>query len=236
MHETRRRLEIMARITPVLAVLLICLIAGSALAGGTPMTNKGNKQLVFLFDGLSNLRLRSYFHPGGFPEECYYGCNDYDDCECWPCGGGLGFRYFINDNRAVRVGVNVAIGSWEIKDHWEETCTEFGLSLLYEKYLPHIHSVAPYLGAGCGFAYAKGKWTETDDDYEEECTATVFRVMGVAGFQWYFTEGLSLGGEYRPTFGYETGEVTVDGDTVHETSGYALNHRTASVFLGVHLK
>jgi hypothetical protein len=197
------------------------------------MTSKGDKQLVFLFSGLSRMSLKPYFHPGGFPDECFYE-SGYDDCECWPCGGGLGFRYFVNDGRAVRIGVNIAIGSWEVKDAWEESCTEFGLSLIYEKYLPHIHSVAPYLGAGVGFTYAKDNWKHADGDYEYEWTSTIFSVIGVAGFQWYFTDGMSLGGEYRPGFHYETGEETEDGETLGEISGYALNHRAASVFLGVH--
>jgi len=224
----------MSRLTPVLAVVVLtCMLAGVALAGGTPMTSKGDRQLVFLFDGLCDMRLMPYFQAHGLPEECYDDY-DYDECDCWPCGGGLGFRYFLNDGKAIRVGVNIAIGSWEVKDAWEQSCTEFGLSLIYEKYLPHIHSVAPYLGAGVGFVYAKGdeKWNDGEDEWE--CSSNIFSVMGVAGFQWYFTEGMSLGGEYRPGFHFESGEETENGDTVRETSGYALNHRTASVFLGVH--
>ena len=232
----------MARFTPVLAaVLLTCMITGIAFAGGTPMTAKGDKQLVFRFDGLCDMHLMPYFHAGGFPMECFY--DDYDDdyCyeDCYPCGGGLGFRYFLNDDAAVRVGVNIAIGSWEVKDSWEQSCMEFGLSLIYEKYLPHIHSIAPYIGAGVGFTRSSMDYEEleTTTDYKEEVSGNIIHVMAVAGFQWYFTDGMSLGGEYRPGFTYETGEATVtigDNEMKGEISGYALNHRAASLFLGVH--
>lgn len=117
---------------------------------------------------------------------------------------------------------------------------EFGVSLIYEKYLPPIHSIAPYLGAGVGFTHASMDYTEPEDgseEWKEEISGNIIHVMGVLGFQWYFTDGMSLGGEYRPGFHYQTGEVTTtygELETKTETSGYALNHRAASVFLGVH--
>jgi hypothetical protein len=222
----------MVKFVPVLAVaLLMCMLIGIAFAGGTPMTAKGDRQMVFLFDGLCDMRLMPYFQAHGLPEECY---DEYDYDDCWPCGGGLGFRYFLNDDAALRLGANIAIGSWEIKDAWERSCTEFGLSVIYEKYLMHIHSIAPYMGAGVGFAYAKADetWKNTDDEWK--WTGTIFSVMGVVGFQWYFTDGMSVGGEYRPAFHFESGEETENGETTYETSGYVLNHRAASLFLGVH--
>jgi len=233
----------MTRFTPVLAaVLLTCILIGTALAGGTPMTAKGDRQMVFLFSGLSRMTLSPYFHADGFAAECFdgEGENCYEDC--YPCGGGLGFRYFLNDDRAIRFGVNIAVGSWEEKDVWEQTCMEFGFSLIYEKYLPHIHSIAPYIGAGIGFTHAKVDYTEpavdTSLEWKEEASGNAFHMMGVLGFQWYFTDGMSLGGEYRPGFHYESGEetFTYDGEETgkNEFSGYALNHRAASVFLGVH--
>jgi len=232
----------MARFTLVVAVVLVTfMLTGIALAGGTPMTGKGDKQMVFLFNGLCDMTLMPYFHPGGFPMECF----DLEDSgdnlclgeDCYPCGGGLGFRYFLNDDAALRVGVNIAIGSWEVKDEWEQTCMEFGASIIYEKYLPHIHSIAPYLGAGVGFTHASMDYEPAETEYKEEVTGNVIHVIGVAGFQWYFTDGMSIGGEYRPGFHYETGETTVTSGSTEmtgEISGYALNHRAASVFLGVH--
>ena len=103
----------MNRFSPVVVVLLVCMLAGVALAGGTPMTAKGDKQMVFRFDGLCDMTLMPYFHPGGFPMDCFDGAAEECIEDCYPCGGGLGFRYFLNDDRAIRVGVNIAIGSWE---------------------------------------------------------------------------------------------------------------------------
>jgi hypothetical protein len=235
----------MSRLTPVFAaVLLICIMTGIAVAGGTPMTAKGDRQIVFHFNGLSRLHLEPYFRAVGFIDDAinwdcvddgYYDCNIVD---CSPCSGGLGFRYFLNADRAVRLGANIGLGGITFKDPVDDSevkwsCTEFGLSLIYEKYFMTIHGVAPYAGAGAGFTYSKAK-VESDGETTSEVSGNAFDVMGVIGFQWYFTEGMSLGGEYQTGFTYESGNEKEMDEKIGEWTGYAFNHRTASFFLGVH--
>jgi hypothetical protein len=236
----------MSRFTPVVAAMLVFAVVGMAFAGGTPMTMKGNKQMVFHFNGLSRLHLEPYFHAVGFMEkavnwDCEYPGDDYCDViDCNPCSGGLGFRYFLNDDAAVRVGVNIALASITLKHPTPDyenkyTCNEYGISLVYEKYMPAIHGIAPYMGAGAGFTLSKAKFEPGQESYvDTELTGTGFDVLGVIGFQWYFTEGMSLGGEYETGFNYETGDYKEDGEKVAEWNGYAFNHKTASFFLGVH--
>jgi hypothetical protein len=249
MRGTERRLFIMSRFSLAVAVILLtCMFAGIAFAGGTPMTSKGDKQLVFHFNGLCHLRLDPYFRSGGFltacaaaMQECYG--YEYDHCDdivavCDPCGGGIGFRYFINDDRAVRAGVNIAYGS--VKDELADedgSCLEFGASVIYERYLPVIHSVAPYLGGGLRFSYASAEATYEGTTIMEG-TGTFIDVMGVAGFQWYFTDALSLGGEYRGMLSYETVETKEwDGDSLEKSGDLGATRfhwKAASIFFGAH--
>jgi opacity protein-like surface antigen len=243
MHTPLRRLDRMKRFIPVVSILLICAFAGMASASGTPMTMAGNKQIVFHFNGLAKMHLESYFRGTGFinaavNEDCLDDESGCDVIENSPCAGGLGFRYFMKDDRAVRLGVNVGVGSITFKDPQEDTemtweCREFGGSLLYEKYMPAIHGIAPYVGAGAGYTYSKAE-VDSDGDVLDQVTSNAFDVLGAIGFQWYFTEGMSLGGEYRTSFTYETGKEEEGGESIGEWHGYTFHHRAASLFLGVH--
>ena len=208
----------MKRFTPVfIALLAVCLLAGSAYAGGTPMTSAGDRQLVFRFSGLSNLGLGPYPRTGFLAEMCDY---EEEECinHCYTCGGGIGFRYFLNDDRAIRTGLNLAWGSDKWADEYGEghdkeiSCLEFGFELWYEKYFPHIHSVAPYMAFGLGYTYASFERTgDYDcDEYKRSLGANLFDIMGALGFQWYFTEAMSLGGEYRVAYSYQSGKCEVE--------------------------
>jgi len=203
----------------------VCLIAAGALAGGTPDTGAGAKQMVFRFSGLSNLGLSSY-------------------------GGGLGLRYFFGEGLAVRPGIdfgyrkdtNDAPGSGYADG--EETETELGFSVVLEKYMPPVSSVAPYVGVGLGYYRSTEEDKPIQPDDEEEAwkvTSSAFEVLGVAGFQWYFTDAMSLGGEYTASFymGSEKTEYTTPGgqtDTADEQDTTEFSWYAASVYLSIHVR
>ncbi len=232
----------MKRFYPIIiAVLALCVFAGSVYAGGEPMTSKGDKQLVFRFEGLSYLGLNSYHRDAG--AICY-------DDDCYACGGGFGMRYFIDDGRAIRFGINLAYGADKWADYYDEgdekwdreiSCLEFGFEAWYEKYFPVIHSIAPYMGFGFGYTYGsyeeKGNWgcaKATDTT-----TLSYFDVMGALGFQWYFTQGMSLGGEYRVGYTYSSGKEEYEpcsGDKITESdfSGNHLNWYPVAFYFAVH--
>lgn len=207
----------------LIVALVVCMLAGTALAGGTPDTGLGTKQLVFMFRGLDELRLDSY-------------------------GGGLGFRYFFAPDMAIRPGVDISFYKETCKAQnpnyrdEEDSGNALGFSVVLEKYMPAYHSVAPYIGLGAGYA----RYKEVDQDpsqpknSKEEYTETWsnFNLRGVAGFQWFFTDGMSLGGEYTGAFSFGSGkEEYTDADgkttTAGETSGSSLDWYGASVYFSV---
>jgi opacity protein-like surface antigen len=208
--------------TSLVIGLAVCLIAGTALAGGTPETGPGTKQLVFMFHGLEHLGLKSY-------------------------DGGLGFRYFLAQGLALRPGVNLALYSetdkalspgYEDREYAEVSIDG---SLVLEKYLSPIHSVSPYVGVGVGFSsYGEAeKPVRTTGSQEETAKGRgAFQGMALAGFQWYFTEAMSLGGEYRGSvrFGSCKEEATNSVGakaTTEEGSFFDLSWYAASVFFSV---
>jgi hypothetical protein len=203
----------MKRLTLALVVIVAtALVTGAALAGGMPMTDAGSKQIVFGFTGLDNLGLNPYSYDS-HPQ--------------------LAFRYFLNDGMAVRPGVYIGYDkTTDEQTDVETTGMDLALSAVIEKYLPSVHSVAPYIGIGAGFGYNKD---ETTNSSEVTTTGTSIDVLGVAGFQWYFTDALSLGGEYVGAFRHSSSKTEVDGDTTSETSMMKFYWYAASVYLSVNL-
>lgn len=195
---------------PLLIGLCVVIAASAAFAGGTPNTAMGSRQMVFEFSGLSLLGLHPY-------------------------GGGFGFRYFYADETAIRGGLNFAYDKDETGEDYEETYTRFGAMVAWEKYMAPIASVAPYMGIGVSYIY--NKWEEpatgTFADETMETTQSDLGVGLLAGFQWYFTEAISLGGEYRLGFTYSSGEVT-QGDMSSDTTSTSFGFTAASVFFAVH--
>ncbi len=199
---------------PLLIGLCIVVAASAAFAGGTPNTGMGAKQLVFEFSGLSNLGLSPY-------------------------AGGFGFRYFYADDTAIRGSLRFAYAKDTDEADLEETTTSFGATVVWERYMAAIASVAPYMGIGVGYYYTKVEsdvpvLVFADDTVKAEETTNTLIIPLVVGFQWYFTEAISLGGEYRLSYTYDSGEVTVDGNKLGDTSGSAFGFSAASVFFSVH--
>ena len=202
---------------PLLIGLCVVMAASAAFAGGTPNTGMGAKQMVFEFNGLSYLGLSPY-------------------------AGGFGFRYFYADDTGIRGSLNFAYGKDEDKSGdvtVDESMTLIGASLIWEKYMAAIASVAPYMGIGIGYYYQKEECNDFAETFaqelvKEETTTNILEIPLVAGFQWYFTEAISLGGEYRLSYRYESGETKWDGEKAYDTTMSAFGFYAASVFFSVH--
>jgi hypothetical protein len=204
---------------PLLIGLCLVLAASAAFAGGTPNTGMGAKQMVFEFSGLSNLGLTPY-------------------------AGGFGFRYFYADDTGIRGSLNFAYGKDEYTagdETVDDSMTLIGATLIWEKYMAAIASVAPYMGIGIGYYYQKEEENDfpdyvtfADELMKTETTTNTLMIPLVAGFQWYFTEALSLGGEYRLSYRYESGETKWDGEKAYDNTMSAFGFSAASVFFSVH--
>ncbi len=154
---------------------------------------------------------------------------------------GAGFRYFFTDEIGVTLGLSFGSGSstqeFANGDKTEISSTSFGVGIDANYHLKALYSVSPYFGINLNF----GTNSSTIDATEEgTTTSTDFSGSGFGaglnfGFDWYFTEGLSLGGKY--TLGFrslgkpdqKTGNVTVEGP-----SSTSFGIGTASVILNVH--
>ncbi len=155
---------------------------------------------------------------------------------------GAGFRYFITNHIALGAGLNFGSSSSETidanDDKTETSSTTFGVAIDVNYHLKPLYSVSPYVGLNANF----GNYSVSQDETvggtttTSESSGTGFGVGLNFGFDWYFTEGLSLGGRY--TLGYQSlgkpeaksGNTTVEGTS---RSGFGIG--TASVILNVHL-
>lgn len=206
-------------------MLVLVLLVGTATAASPVPTSKGDKAMVFTFYGLDDLELDGYR-------------------DSW----GLGMRYYISDMNALRGGIIYGSNKETEKsqtadgDDYEYTRSALGFEVNYERHLEaQCKSVSPYLGAGLGYFSWKYEEPYSDareyDKYTE--TESGFYVHGLAGFEWGFTDCMTLGGEY--SLGFLSGSckeeaeyVGGDTSTLSETDHSWMGVNTASVYLSVY--
>lgn len=155
---------------------------------------------------------------------------------------GAGFRYFITNEIALGVGLNFGSNSSETIDAQDDksefSSNTFGIAIDANYHFKPLYSVSPYAGLNVNFGNYSASLDETVDGTTttSETSGSGFGVGVNFGFDWFFTEGLSLGGRY--TLGYQSvgkpeaksGNTTVEGTS---RSGFGIG--TASVILNVHL-
>ena len=202
-------------------VIVAMMLSGIAMAAEVP-TSEGDKALVFMFHGLDDLALGTY-------------------------GGtyGVGMRYYIDDDTAIRGGVQ--FGNWsetevandpENYEDVEETYSVYGASVIYEKHMESAcSSVSPYWGVGAAFSMFTDEYLDGDGDTETD-TGTGFAGFGVVGFEWGFTNCMTLGGEYQLGFWSWSGETEFEPSrvsvTYDEFDGTYMGFSSASVYLSVY--
>jgi len=180
-------------------VLIAVMLSGIAVAAEVP-TSEGDKALVFNFDGLAELDLDG------------------------PYTYGIGMRYYIADYTAIRGTVIFGNCSYteeadmEGYADYEENYTMYGLEAVYEKHMESpCASVVPYWGLGAGFEMGNDEVVEPTGSDGGTSSAndkwTAFYVFGALGFEWAFTDCMTLGGEYNAGF------YTASGETEYDYSG-----------------
>lgn len=115
---------------------------------------------------------------------------------------GIGFRYFASNNFSIAGGLNFGSTSVDVpvgNSTGKLEMTTFGISLDGNYHLPSLYSVAPYIGLNVNFGMGS---TKMDDGFGEtvENKGNSLGVGANFGFDWYFTEGISLGGKYTLGF------------------------------------
>jgi hypothetical protein len=194
----------------LMAGVFMLFAASAACAGGTPDTDAESLQMVFEFNGLSQFELDTY-------------------------AGGLGMRYFLDDEGlATRISFNAGYSTDE-KDGDKNTVSLVGGSMLLEKFLNPHASVAPFVGIGFAYFYTSDK--RPTDEGELKVTSNIIEVPLVAGFQWWFTDALALGGEYRwGIIRYTSDKYELGGYGIGDGESFSTGIYAASVFLSVVLR
>jgi len=156
---------------------------------------------------------------------------------------GAGYQYYVTNQIALVFGLSYGTTSSSLEDDNGKTDiseTVFGISVSGNYHLTSLYSVSPYVGLNLNYGLYSGSYEDTPAG---EATETIdysgngFGVAAQCGFDWYFTEGLSLGGKYA--LGFQSlgkPEIKYDDGTVEEgpsTTMFGIS--TFSVILNVHL-
>jgi hypothetical protein len=197
--------------------------------GPKPEVRQGAKSFVFLYTPF-----QSNFNPVYVSSVSDYP-NDQIDLY------GAGFRYFITNEIALGLGLNFGTGSssqdFGNGNSEEFSGTSFALAVDANYHLKALYGVSPYLGLNLNFGTYSTTEEITNNNVTDktEYSGSGFGFGANFGFDWFFTEGLSLGGRY--TLGFrslgkpeeKTGNTTTEGGS-RSTFGIG----SASVILNVH--
>ncbi len=138
---------------------------------------------------------------------------------------GLGFKIFASNNLSIVIGLGYGSASATLEDPVSTTdasASVLGTSVGVNFHLPTLYSITTYVGGSVNFASLTADETTkfSGEETKVEFSSTSFGVGAHIGFDWFFTEGISLGGQY--TFRFQTSsepEVTVSSSTGGSTTG-----------------
>ena len=155
-------------------------------------------------------------------------------------GGG---KWFFNDGMALRGLLGFRIDTKgdadPTKDSAGKTSSSIrGIAIGVEIHYDAIYSVSPYIGAQIIFGGASidNQKTVAGKTVENKESATSFGLGPLIGFDWYFIDGIALGGEYM--LAYNSQSLTI---TSPDAAGAAVtkdNPTASKIFissLNVHL-
>jgi len=195
-------------------VVLLFLLVQVSFSQKTDYTvSQGATALLFYFKGLDNLSLDNY-------------------------AGGIGGKYFLQENLALRVGLQFNGNSQTIPANpdtsqfgvdGEKSSMDFGLLVAAEWHLKS-QRVSPFVGGGLNFFFSSSEqkekvlWDKSDTGIITRMTTKTsggfnYGVMGIAGVEFYITRSVSLTGEYQLSFNnHPSDEVETTIDAIQGTS------------------
>jgi outer membrane protein W len=187
-----------------------------------PITKQGSMAMIFELAGIGTF---------GFTGPGIMGYN------AMPA---VGAKYFISDDMALFVlaGLTTSSGNDSTPStvSAKQSSTAFGIAAGFQMHTRPLYSTSPYWGAMVSFGSysADNGGTSGTDGTDEKRSSSAFGVAALAGFDWFFTHGLSLGGEVSLGFKSTSASTTVGGTTNDDQGTTVIALATnASVHLNV---
>ncbi|HOT97278.1 MAG TPA: outer membrane beta-barrel protein [bacterium] len=193
-----------------------------------PKTQAGDKALLFTINGLGD------FGVGGAPAGMLVW--DSEDGVEMTHYQGLGFKTFLSDGIALRVGLCYASqGLTTETDDGDQERNSSVLSIqpAIEYHLYQAEAVSIYTGGGLYFA--KSTMTHKAPDTEDQTySMSSLGFAGLIGAEFYPWKSVSLAAEYQ--IGYASGSSTYDDgtDKVDGPKAHMMGINTLGVTLGIH--
>ena len=200
--------------------------------GPKPEVHQGAKSFIFQYTPFQSNLEPLYVGSISIPHA------DLSDADLF----GAGFRYFITNQIAISAGLSFGNTSSTLEDDngkTENSLTIFGIAVDADYHLKSLYGVSPYVGLHVNYGNLSGSSDFTPDGGEVATTDYSGNGVGIAaqfGFDWYFTEGLSLGGKYA--LGFQSlgkPEITTEDGTQEGPSSTSFGISTFSVILNVHI-
>ena len=153
-----------------------------------------------------------------------------------------GWKWYFADDMALRALLGFAtnssgadsINNPTASQHYHNSSTAFGIAVGVEMHTHAVYSTSPYFGAQISFGTGSNDQTinkNQDQTFTEVKTSgTAFGIGVLAGFDWYFTRGIAIGGEYMLGFSTMSGSTTA---TLTSTGASTTVDNPSSTFFGI---
>lgn len=161
---------------------------------------------------------------------------------------GIGMKYFTSKHISLMLGFGFGTGSSKYKaddgTEYESSGTYIGVAFDLNYHFNSLYNISSYVGFNLNFGANSSEEKETylqqnRNDNTAEYSSAAIGVGLSFGFDWFFTEGISLGGKY--TLGYRNffkPEVTLSDGTDTEIekgrSATAFAIAAGTITLSVH--
>jgi len=155
---------------------------------------------------------------------------------------GAGGKWYFVDNMALRAMLGFTTSTDGDTDPTKSpggktTTTIFGIAAGIEMHTHPVYSSSPYFGAQISFASggSDNQITTSGTTTETKSSGTAFGIGVLAGFDWYFTNAIAVGGEYMLGFNTTSLSSTDAGKTTNMPSSTNIGISSGSVHLVVHM-
>ncbi len=224
------------------ALTLVLFVAGYSSAqykpvntnfdGPMPEVKKGSRSFIFTYtpfqSNLGSVYSGSYTATGGTN-------NDLLQIDL----AGIGFQYYVSNNISLGGGINFGSTTVNGPDSTASdfSASTFGLALDINYHFRSLYSVSPYIGLNLNYGMFSSTVTPlATGGTETERKGNSFGAGVNFGFDWYFTEGISLGGRYTLGFRqWSAPEQTTGTNTLTGPDGNSFGTGIMSVLMNVHI-